>query len=162
MCYPLNHTSMTEKEVDLSRWATAEKLNNIWNKLPVLIFCDTWQCCTLLLLVIAVSVIRCHLIFHFYPFTTRTREGCVILFFSGGRESDAIIQSEPSISHSNTNERRGAMSGCEGSGSVAVLDETRVPSWFAYCRCFTFTGDFLWIYLSVFSRTACAHVSDAG
>lgn len=83
-------------------------------------------------------------------------------FFSGGRESDAIIQSELRFSHSNTNERRGAMSGCEGSGSVAVLDETRVSSWFAYCRCFALKGDFLRIRLSVFGRTTCARVSDAG
>lgn len=64
-------------------------------------------------------------------------------FFSEGRDSDAIIQSELRISHSNTNERRGAISGCEGSGSVAVLDETKGSLRFAYYCCFVFTGDFL-------------------
>lgn len=75
-------------------------------------------------------------------------------FQEGGTVTQQSNQStESHIATPMSGGGRGAISGCEGSGSVAVLDETRVPSWFAYYRCFVLTGDFplnisvsVWLY----------------
>lgn len=134
---------MTEKEVDSLTWGRAEKRSNIQikfiNSISIL-----WHM-TMMCSLTSVNIRKCDPLSWIFPnlLFYQKYEGRLCHSFSGGRDSDVIIQSELRISHSNTNEQRGAMSGCEGSGSVAVLDETRVPSWFAFYCSFVFTGDFL-------------------